>query len=57
MEVLFEDEEIIVCYKPAGVATQTKNIGQADMESEVIKVQNCSKVQKNLKIQMSKINL
>ncbi len=35
MEVLFEDEEIIVCYKPAGVATQTKNIGQADMESEV----------------------
>ena len=35
MDVLFEDDSIIVCYKPAGVATQTKNIGEKDMVSEV----------------------
>jgi len=35
MDVLFEDESIIVCYKPAGVATQTKNIGEQDMLSLV----------------------
>ncbi len=33
LKVLYEDEEILVCYKPAGVATQTKRIGQQDMES------------------------
>lgn len=33
MEILYEDTEIIVCVKPAGVATQTKKLGQADMES------------------------
>ncbi len=33
MNVLFEDESIIVCYKPAGIATQTKNIGEQDMVS------------------------
>lgn len=32
-EILFEDTEIIVCYKPAGVATQTRRLGQQDMES------------------------
>lgn len=31
--ILYEDDEIIVCRKPAGVATQTKRFGQADMES------------------------
>ena len=31
--IIYEDEDIIVCKKPAGVATQTKRIGQADMES------------------------
>ena len=35
MDVLFEDDSIIVCYKPAGVATQTKNIGEQDMLSLV----------------------
>ena len=35
MDVLFEDDSILVCYKPAGMATQTKNIGEKDMESEV----------------------
>ena len=33
MEILYEDDAIIVCIKPAGVATQTKQIGQKDMES------------------------
>ncbi|SDH90725.1 23S rRNA pseudouridine1911/1915/1917 synthase [Pseudobutyrivibrio sp. 49] len=35
MEVLFEDDSIVVCYKPAGLATQTRNIGEKDMESEL----------------------
>ena len=33
LEILYEDEAVIVCKKPAGVATQTKRLGQADMES------------------------
>ena len=32
-EILFEDKDILVCRKPAGVATQTKRLGQQDMES------------------------
>ena len=28
--IIYEDEDIIVCKKPAGVATQTRRIGQAD---------------------------
>jgi len=32
-EILFEDKDIIICRKPAGVATQTKRLGQQDMES------------------------
>lgn len=31
--ILYEDDEIIVCVKASGVATQTKQIGQKDMES------------------------
>jgi 23S rRNA pseudouridine1911/1915/1917 synthase len=33
INILYEDEDIIVCVKPAGVAVQTKRLGQADMES------------------------
>lgn len=33
LEILYEDADIIVCYKPSGVATQTKRLGQQDMES------------------------
>lgn len=33
LEILFEDKDIIICRKPAGVATQTKRLGQQDMES------------------------
>lgn len=33
LEIIFEDEDILVCYKPQGTATQTKRIGQQDMVS------------------------
>ena len=36
LQILYEDNAIIVCKKPAGVATQTKRLGQADMESRPI---------------------
>lgn len=31
--IIYEDEAILVCIKEAGVATQTKQMGQKDMES------------------------
>ncbi|MGN0351387.1 MAG: RluA family pseudouridine synthase [Roseburia sp.] len=31
--ILYEDDAILVCVKAAGVATQTKKLGQPDMES------------------------
>lgn len=34
-QILYEDHDIIVCCKPAGIATQTAKIGQPDMVSEV----------------------
>lgn len=33
IEIIYEDNDIIVCHKPAGVATQTKRVGQQDVES------------------------
>ena len=33
--IVFEDEHLIVAYKPAGIATQTARIGQQDMVSEL----------------------
>ncbi len=33
--IVFEDEHILVAYKPAGIATQTKRVGQQDMVSEI----------------------
>ena len=33
--IVFEDEHIIVAYKPAGIATQTARLGQQDMVSEL----------------------
>lgn len=33
--ILYEDEDIIVCHKASGIATQTSRVGQADMVSEV----------------------
>lgn len=34
-EILYEDRDIIVCYKPAGIAVQSADIGQMDMVSEL----------------------
>lgn len=33
--ILYEDDNILVCHKPAGIATQSARIGQADMVSEM----------------------
>lgn len=33
--ILYEDKHIIVIYKPAGLATQTSRVGQADVVSEL----------------------
>lgn len=33
--ILHEDSDMIVCHKPAGIATQTARVGQADMVSEI----------------------
>lgn len=32
-EIIYEDQDILLCRKPAGIATQTKRLGQQDMES------------------------
>jgi len=34
-KIIYEDAHVIVAYKPAGLATQTAKIGQADMVSEL----------------------
>ena len=33
LQILHEDEHIIVCYKPAGIPTQTRKLGEQDMVS------------------------
>lgn len=33
--IIFEDEDMIVVFKPAGIATQTARVGQQDMVSEL----------------------
>ena len=33
LDIIYEDKEIIVCYKPSGVATQTANLGSPDLVS------------------------
>lgn len=33
--IIYEDEHIIVAFKPAGIATQTSKVGQQDMVSEL----------------------
>ena len=33
--IIYEDKHLLVCYKPAGFATQTAQIGQMDMVSEL----------------------
>jgi len=34
-EILFEDKDILVCYKPAGIATQTSGFAAMDVVSEL----------------------
>ena len=33
--IVYEDEHILVVYKPSGIATQTARLGQQDMVSEL----------------------
>ncbi len=33
--IIYEDEHILVAFKPAGIATETKRVGQQDMVSEI----------------------
>lgn len=34
-KIILEDDDIIICHKPAGLATQTIKLGQKDLESEL----------------------
>lgn len=36
-KIIYEDEHILVCHKPAGLATQSGRVGQPDVESELKK--------------------
>ena len=33
--IVFEDRDILIAYKPAGIATQTARLGQQDMVSDL----------------------
>ena len=33
LDIIFEDEYVIVCFKPSGISTQTKKTGEPDMVS------------------------
>lgn len=33
--IVYEDDQILIAYKPAGIATQTARVGQQDMVSEI----------------------
>lgn len=35
MDILYEDNHILVCYKPAGIKTQTAKISEKDLVSEI----------------------
>ena len=35
LEILYEDEEILVCHKPSGLPVQTAKLGMMDMESQI----------------------
>ena len=42
--ILFEDKEIIVCRKPAGIAVQNARIGAMDLESSRKIIWQCKPV-------------
>lgn len=33
IKIIYEDDDLLVCHKPAGLATQTKRLGEKDLES------------------------
>lgn len=35
IKIVFEDDYLLVCHKPAGLATQTNHLGQTDLVSDV----------------------
>ena len=37
MNILYEDDEIIVVYKEAGLPVQTRSVGQMDLESILLR--------------------
>ena len=39
-KIIYEDEHVLVCHKPAGLATQSGRVGQPDVESELKKYLN-----------------
>ena len=41
-EIIYEDNELLVVHKPAGLATQTAKAGQADTVSELKNYLKCS---------------
>ncbi|CUX34844.1 RluA family pseudouridine synthase [Clostridium sp. C105KSO13] len=45
-DILFEDRDIIVCHKPAGVPTQSKHVGTPDMISILINYIHKSSLEK-----------
>ena len=49
LNILYEDPSLIVCAKPHGIATQSRNIGVRDMESmlKTYIYQHCSPKNKN----------
>lgn len=47
--IVFEDDQIIVAYKPSGIATQTARVGQQDMVSELKNYLNKKSEEKNIK--------
>ena len=36
--ILYEDDKLLVCVKPAGIAVQTKRMGEQDMESLLLNI-------------------
>lgn len=39
-KIIYEDDHVLVCHKPAGLATQSGRVGQADVVSELKKYLN-----------------
>lgn len=55
-QILFEDKDVIVCHKLAGIATQTAKIGQRDMVSEVTNYLTASSMPKEIGARQTRQN-